>query len=109
VKNAIDSVLIKNVYKIILKFVKEGKKMIEEGNKIIEEVNNMLPLWGDTYTKPKMIQKCNQMIKKGNKMIEESSKEHRCGWEKCRNCYEEVEILKHKCYMHDFFCFSVYP
>jgi hypothetical protein len=81
------------------KMVDEGKKMIEEGNKIIEEVNNMLPLWGDTYTKPNIIQKCNQMIKKGNKMIEESSKEHRCGWEKCRNCYEEVEIVFHKCYM----------
>jgi predicted aldo/keto reductase-like oxidoreductase len=83
--------------------------MVDEGKKMIEEVNNMLPLWGDTYTKPKMIQKCNQMIKNGNKMIEESSKEHRCGCEKCINCYEEVEILKHKCYMHDFFCFSVYP
>jgi hypothetical protein len=66
------------------KMVDEGKKMIEEGNKIIEEGNN---------------KKGNQIIKKGNKMIEEGSKEHRCGWEKCRNCYKEVEILKHKCYM----------
>jgi hypothetical protein len=66
------------------KMVDEGKKMIEEGNKIIEEGNN---------------KKGNQIIKKGNKMIEEGSKEYRCGWEKCRNCYKEVEILKHKCYM----------
>jgi hypothetical protein len=64
--------------------VDEGKKMIEEGNKMIEEGNN---------------KKGNQIIKKGNKMIEEGCKEHRCGWEKCRNCCKEVETLKHKCYM----------
>ncbi|KAJ3640351.1 hypothetical protein Zmor_003655 [Zophobas morio] len=88
------------------KMIDEGKKMIEEGNRLTEEVNNMLPLWGDTCTRPKTIQKCNKivergnkMIKKGNKMIEEGSKEHKCGWEKCRNCYKEVEIRKHKCYM----------
>jgi hypothetical protein len=48
--------------------------------------------------------KCNKILKRGDKMIEEGnnkkgSKEHRCGWEKCRNCYKEVEILKHKRYM----------
>jgi hypothetical protein len=57
------------------KMVDEGKKMVEEGNKIIEEGNN---------------KKGNQIIKKGNKMIGEGSKEHRCGWEKCRNCYKIV-------------------
>nr|XP_015840192.1 PREDICTED: uncharacterized protein LOC107399050 [Tribolium castaneum] len=66
------------------KMVDEGKKMIEQGNKMIEEGNN---------------KKGNQIIEKGNKMIEEGCKEHRCGWEICRNCYKEVEILEHKCYM----------
>jgi hypothetical protein len=66
------------------KILKRGDKMVNEGKKMIEEGNN---------------KKGNQIIKKGNKMIEEGSKEHRCGWEKCRNCYKEVEILKHKCYM----------
>jgi hypothetical protein len=66
------------------KILKRGDKMVDEGKKMIEEGNN---------------KKGNQIIKKGNKMIEEGSKEHRCGWEKCRNCYKEVEILKHRCYM----------
>ncbi|CAH1372355.1 unnamed protein product [Tenebrio molitor] len=63
------------------KILKRGDKMVDEGKKMIEEGNN---------------KKGNQIIKNGNKMIEEGSKEHRCGWEKCRNCYREVEILKHK-------------
>jgi hypothetical protein len=57
----IDTVLIKNVYKIILKFVKnftnaqivikyskmvdEGNKMIKEGNKIIEKGNNKINMF----------------------------------------------------------------
>jgi hypothetical protein len=89
----------------------EGKKIIEEGNKMIEEGNNMRDIYIidkgiDTMTRLAMIRKGDQIIKKGNKMIEKGnkmikkgSKEHKCGWEKCRNCYEEVEILKHKCYM----------
>jgi t-SNARE complex subunit (syntaxin) len=75
------------------KMVDDGNKMIEEGNKIIEEGKQNVDK-GD-----KIIKKGNKMIEKGNKMIEKGSKEHKCGWEKCRNCYKEVEILKHKCYM----------
>ncbi|EFA13170.1 hypothetical protein TcasGA2_TC001811 [Tribolium castaneum] len=93
------------------KMVDEGKKMIEQGNKMIEEGDNMKGIYIidegiDTMTRlamiskgDKIIKKGNQIIKKGNKMIEEGGKEHKCGWEKCLNCYKEVEILKHKCYM----------
>ncbi|KAJ3643567.1 hypothetical protein Zmor_026269 [Zophobas morio] len=68
------------------KILKRGDKMVDEGKKMIEEGNRLI------CTKPKMIQKCN-------KMIEEGSEEYKCGWEKCRNCYKEVEIRKHRCYM----------
>jgi hypothetical protein len=30
-------------------------------------------------------------------MIEEGSKEHRCGWEKCINCYKKVENINVIC------------
>ncbi|CAH1382855.1 unnamed protein product, partial [Tenebrio molitor] len=69
------------------KMVDEGNKMIEEGNETIEKGNNKINMVP------------NQMIKQGNKIVEDSSKEHRCGWQKCRNCYKDVEIIKHKCYM----------
>ncbi|RZB40079.1 Rho N domain containing protein, partial [Asbolus verrucosus] len=66
VKNAIDTVLIKNVYKIILKrdkMVDEGNKMIEEGNKIIEKGNNKINMFtGKCCPEMGMIQKGNQMI-----------------------------------------------
>ncbi|KAJ3661573.1 hypothetical protein Zmor_005964 [Zophobas morio] len=75
------------------KIFKRGDKLVDEGKKMIEEGNRLI------CTKPKMVQKCNKIIERGNKMIEEGSKEHKCGWEKCRNCYKEVEIRKHKCYM----------
>ncbi|EEZ98755.1 hypothetical protein TcasGA2_TC001319 [Tribolium castaneum] len=54
-------------------------KILKRGDKMLEEGNN----------------------KKGNKMVKEGRKmnDHRCGWEICRNCYKEVEILEHKCYM----------
>jgi uncharacterized protein YdaT len=53
----------------------------------------MFPLWGEVYPESKinqMIKKGNKMIKRGNTMIEEGNKEHRCGWEKCRNCVEKL-------------------
>jgi hypothetical protein len=43
---------------------------------------------------------CNKILKRNKKLVdEEGNKEHMCGWEKCRNCHKEVEILSHKCYM----------
>ncbi|EFA13061.1 hypothetical protein TcasGA2_TC012937 [Tribolium castaneum] len=50
----------------------------------------------------KMVDEGKKMIEEGNEIIEEGDNNkgtHRCGWEKCRNCYKEVEILEHKCYM----------
>jgi hypothetical protein len=46
----------------------------------------MFPFWGEVYPESKI----NQMIKRGNTMIKEGNKEHRCGWEKCRNCVEKL-------------------
>jgi hypothetical protein len=82
----VDTVLIKNVFKIILKFVKnftnaqivikyskmvdEGNKMIKEGNKIIEKGNNKINMFtGKHCPEMGMIQKGSQMIKEGNKII----------------------------------------
>ncbi|EFA13108.1 hypothetical protein TcasGA2_TC001597 [Tribolium castaneum] len=68
---------------------------------MIEEGNNMIDISFDdgidTMTRIAMISEGNKMIEEGNKMIDKGT--HRCGWEKCRNCYKEDEILKHKCYM----------
>ncbi|CAH0391289.1 unnamed protein product [Bemisia tabaci] len=49
---------------------------------------------------------CNKICFRDNKTSKEnilkysvSEENHQCGIEKCRNCFKEVEIKNHKCYM----------
>ncbi|KAJ3647444.1 hypothetical protein Zmor_019322 [Zophobas morio] len=112
VKPELENMIKKNDAESVLKIVKpEMDNMIKKDDsesvlKIVKpELSNMITKDSLNLTATRgYIDIGNRRLVKTANAIDKydvrcGSKEHKCGWEKCRNCYKEVEICRHKCYM----------